>query len=354
MRTFALIFALMLYAWSASHAPKSSVRSPASKTLIKGYNIAWWGTAYGHQWNDGSFSKDKVIELLKLAKAGDAELVRIWLFEDSNQWQFELNEEGIPIALRPEFIPNLIFFLRECKKLGIRANLTLFDGNAYHISRLPEGPKRAWWWNVINDRYSMGTWFLKNIVSPVLDAIEKEGLKESVAQIEIMNEMDAAVKYNMFANKWMSAGSMACQWKHALKKRKIDFGVSVGHHGAEKHYMNGDLPLHCSDYLDLHVYNDTGEIPNCEWFSKMALKGLRFQLGEFGQKAARFDDELQKKVTSAFLSNAKQCGFESALAWRLEDERPGHNREARHSYTVFGDVRPAYHTLRDFEKGSDE
>ncbi|MBY0517906.1 MAG: hypothetical protein K2P81_13435 [Bacteriovoracaceae bacterium] len=352
MQWSALFIAFMIYAWSAAHSPQSTLRSPASTKILKGFNIAWWDTHYGHQWNEGSFSPRKVRELLDLAKNSNSDLVRIWLFEDSGMLQFEKDETGMPVALREEYIPNVLYFLKECKKRGLKANLTLFDGNAYPHERLPESQQRGWWWNVLNNKYAMGTWFLKAIVNPLFDAIDEEGLKEVVAQVEIMNEIDAAVKYDIFANDWISAQAFVCQWHNVFKDRKIQYGVSVGHAGAYKHLQNGDLPTYCSDYQDLHLYNDTGEIPGCDWFKKAAANGAIFQLGEYGQKNPRFDDDLQTKVTFSFLNNARECGFQSALAWRLEDVRPGHNREARHSYTAFGETRPAYDTIKQFQAGS--
>lgn len=351
MRSCAFFFALMLYMWSASQAPRSFERGPASTRIMKGYNIAWWGTAYGHQWNDGSFSQKKVRELLDLAKRGNAEILRIWLFENGDQWQFEMGEDGNPVALKDEFIPNVIYFLKECEKRGLKVNLTVFDGNSFPHERMPESKLRAWWWNVLNNKYDMGTWVLRNMIDPLFDAIQEEDLQGTVAQVEIMNEIDAAVKYDIFEHDWTSAAAFTCQWYRVFKQRHTTYGVSVGHGGAQKHLINGDLPASCSDYQDLHVYNDSGAIPECDWFSKQAAKGRRFQLGEFGQKNPAFDDELQKTLTARFLNSAVQCGFQSALAWRLEDERPGHNREARHSYTAFGETRPAFQVLKNFQEG---
>jgi len=347
MRLLALSFAFMLYLWSASRPPLST-RAPASTPLTKGYNIAWWDVNYGHQWNDGSFSEKKVRELLDLASLGSAKIVRVWLFEDSNQWQFELDEVGSPIRLRKEFIPNVITFLKECEKRGLKANLTLFDGNAFPRERLPSGEKRAWWWNVLNNQYGYGDWFHKVVVTPLFDAIEDEDLTDTVAQVELMNEIDGAVKSGIFANDWKTVRTFVCSWQKRLKPFEISYGVSVGHQGSVAHIVNNDLPAECTDYLDLHVYNDNGTIPMCDWFQKKADQGRRFQLGEFGQKSGAHDDEAQKKLTANFLSSAVECGFESALAWRLEDLRPGHNKEARYSYTAYGEPRPAWYVMRDF------
>jgi hypothetical protein len=347
MRLLGFWFSFMLYIWSATRPPLST-RAPASTPLIKGYNIAWWDVNYGHQWNAGSFSEKKVREMLDLASQGQAKIVRVWLFEDSHQWQFELDEAGTPIRLRKEFIPNVLYFLKECEKRGLKANLTLFDGNAFPIERLPSSEKRAWWWNVLNDKHEHGDWFHKEITTPLFDAIADEDLTGTIAQVELMNEIDGAVKSGIFARDWTTVRSFVCTWQKRLKPAGISYGVSVGPQGSVNHIVDDDIPSQCTDYLDLHVYNDNGSIPMCRWFQKKAAEGRRFQLGEFGQKSSAFDDEAQKKLTANFLSSAAECGFESALAWRLEDLRPGHNKEARHSYTAFGDPRPAWYVLRNY------
>ena len=352
MKLWGLFSVTALMIWAQIHAPHQQVRTPASQKLIKGYNIAWWGKAYGHQWIDGSFSKKKVDELLDHAVKGDAKIVRLWLFEGIHQTQFEKNEEGFPATLHKSFIPNVLYFLKKCRQKGLKANLTFFDGNAYKAAHLTDGRLRSFWWNVLNDKYQMGEWFLNQAITPLLDAIKDEDLDSTIAQIELMNEIDAAVKYKIFENGWSGASKMLCQWQKVIKNYHHTYGVSVGHSGSEKHFINEDLPYHCSDYFDFHVYSDSGKIPACEWFSSMSQKGMRFQLGEFGQKSQAFDDQLQAHLTKSFLTQAKECGFESALAWRLEDIRPGHNREARHSYIAFDELRPAWYALRDFEKGT--
>lgn len=347
MRLLGLWFSFMLYIWSATRPPLST-RAPASTPLIKGYNIAWWDVNYGHQWNDGSFSQKKVREMLDLASLGHAKIVRVWLFEDSNQWQFELDETGTPLRLRKEIIPNILFFLSECEKRGLKANLTILDGNAFQLERLPSSSKRAWWWNLLNNQYAQGDWFHQEIVTPLFAAIDDADLLATVAQIELMNEIDGAVKSGIFSSDWKSVKSFVCDWQKKLKPLAISYGVSVGHQGSVRHIVDNDVPSECTDYLDLHVYNDHGNIPMCRWFQKQAARGRRFQLGEFGQKSARYDDDDQKQLTTNFLNSANECGFESALAWRLEDLRAGHNKEARFSYTAFGEPRPAWYVLRDF------
>ena len=118
--------------------------------------------------------------------------------------------------------------------------------------------------------------------------------------------------------------------------------VSVGWAWAQNHILDGSVYEGCVDYFDLHLYNDSGDVPRCEDFKKFtAQKGKKLQLGEFGQKSKSYSDSLQEKVTYQFLKNAKNCGFQSAMSWRLSDVRPGHNEEARYSYESAGQWRPA-------------
>jgi len=124
--------------------------------------------------------------------------------------------------------------------------------------------------------------------------------------------------------------------------------ASLGWLDAETRMLTGYLAQSCMDFFSVHYYNDQGVIPGCLEYKKLAAKGVKLQLGEFGQSSLSFDDELQKNVTLNFLKSAKECGFVSALAWRLEDYRTGPNSEARFSYMAYGRPRPALDVFRRF------
>ncbi len=124
--------------------------------------------------------------------------------------------------------------------------------------------------------------------------------------------------------------------------------ASLGWGDAETRFFSGFLSDSCLDFYDLHYYNDAGYIAGCSEFKKLAREGVWLQLGEFGQLSESFDDQLQSYVTQKFLTSAKNCGFRGALAWRLEDYRPGENPEARYSFMSFGKPRPALEVFSNF------
>ena len=165
-----------------------------------------------------------------------------------------------------------------------------------------------------------------------------------------MNEIDALVFWSTFIRSWgvfpnwNKANEFVCRMYKDIKRLhpKGQVTVSVGWAWAQNHTLDGSVYEGCVDYFDLHLYNDSGDVPRCEDFKKFtAQKGKKLQLGEFEQKSKSYSDSLQEKVTYQFLKNAKNCGFQSAMSWRLSDVRPGHNEEARYSYESAGQWRPA-------------
>ena len=137
---------------------------------------------------------------------------------------------------------------------------------------------------------------------------------------------------------------------HLGKQKPVAITASLGWADAETQFFKGLLNSSCLDFYDIHLYNDFGSVPRCNDFKRFSSRGLIFQLGEFGQKSKTYDDELQGLVTSKFLKNAMDCGFKSALAWRFDDTRGGHNTEARHSDMCYGSPRKVYYIFRDFSR----
>jgi hypothetical protein len=58
---------------------------------------------------------------------------------------------------------------------------------------------------------------------------------------------------------------------------------------------------------------------------------------------------LQSTVTKNFLKNAKDCGFESASAWRLEDKNIIDREQVRFTYIRDNVKRPAWFIFKDFD-----
>jgi hypothetical protein len=317
--------------------------SSASHSFTKGYNQAWLKNHFGSQWLDSSYDQKYVENLMILNKEGGSKILRVWLYEGSSLRQFIYNEANQTIDLKPELIQNLTHFLLMARKHHVKVNLTFLDANAYRgIAKKPL--IKNFWWNVFNNKYGMLDHFYQKAIAPIYNLIASD-FKDVVTQIDLVNEVNALIKYEMFEESKKSMSSFLCKLG---VRRPVMLTASLGHADASEQFFSGLMSDSCLDFYDIHLYNDTGAISQCADFQRLSKQGYIFQLGEFGQSSESYDDDLQANVTNHFLRNAQTCGFRSALAWRLDDTRSGHNTEARYSYFSFGAPREAYYVMRDF------
>lgn len=313
--------------------------------LTKGFNQAWFKKAFAYQWLDKYFDATYVEDLLVLNKEAGSQIIRMWLYEGSGLKQFEQYSKTNQLTLRPEVLKNLRTFLLLARKHSTKVNLTFLDGNAYKtIGKNAE--LEAFWWNVFNDQYGALDKFYNAAIAPVYKLVNDE-FKDVVTQIDLVNEVNAIESFNMFSDPKVNMPKFLCRLK---KGSPVPVTASLGWAEAGERLLSGYLSRGCLDFYDIHLYNDEGMIPLCKEFKRLSRKGVQLQLGEFGQKSHAYDDELQSLITRNFLKNAQNCGFKSALAWRLDDTRTGHNPEARLSYMAFGKPRPALKVFKNFPK----
>ncbi|MDH4468020.1 MAG: cellulase family glycosylhydrolase [Bacteriovoracaceae bacterium] len=319
-------------------------------TFQVGANQAWWKTNYSSQWIYPYFDGKEVIRLLDVAAANKLKIFRVWLFEGIENQSFSLN--GNQVILNESFLPNFEFFLKAAKDRKIQVAISLFDGNVINEWG-DRTPKRDFIYNLWLGNNPPGENLMENfrqaILFPIFSLIASK-YKGVVTQIDVMNEIDALVFWSTFIRSWgvfpnwKSANRYICAMSKAIKQIYPEgkTTASVGWWQSQNHILDGTIDQSCVDFFDIHLYNDTGEIPRCEDFKTLGLRTGKFiQLGEFGQKSSAFSDELQDKVTYEFIKNAKACNFRNALAWRLSDVRPGNNGEARFSYEANGAWRSA-------------
>ena len=311
-----------------------------SQAFVKGFNQAWFKQNYSVQWLDRFYDHDYAEKLLKLSSEANSEIFRIWLYEGTNLYQFELDNIGNPIRIKDEVLKNLRDFLLLSRKYHQKVYLTFLDGNSFY--GIKNSPKLPFWWNMFNDQFDLQKVFLKVAFKPVYELIASD-FKDIVTQIDAVNEVNALFYSEVFYTQKDGLSKFLCESK---KGSPVSFTASLGGYNTEELYFSDFLSESCLDFYDLHFYNDSGSIPNCNRFLEQSKNGIRLQLGEFGQLSTSFDDDLQSFVTMNFIANSKACGFEAALAWRLEDVREGYNQDARFSYLSFGLIRKAYQTFK--------
>ena len=311
--------------------------------FTKGLNQSWFKDDYAYQWQDGHYDKDYAEKILVLNKEAGSGLLRVWLLEGSWLSQFQATQKSAVLKIRPDILKNLKHFFKLARKHNVKLNLTFLDGNSFrYVLDKPE--LSAYWWNIFNNKFGGLDDFYEQIISPVYKIISDE-FRDVVIQIDLVNEVNAISEFNLFADDKSSMSHFLCR---LAKGSPVPVTASLGWGNAEDLFFQGYLDQSCLSFYDIHYYNDTGTIPRCEEYKLLAKQGIFLQLGEFGQSSLAVDDVLQSQVTVSFLKNSKLCGFKSALAWRLVDQRVGPNPEERFSFYISDVPRPAVKVFRDF------
>lgn len=334
-----------------------------------GFNQAWMKGNFGHQWLDDTFDLTEAKRLLDLAQSAGSKTYRVWLFEGTESNAL-IWTGGEITGIHPEFLKNFESFLLEAKKRGIQIYPTLFNANA--LDSVPEGPIRDRWWNLYNQKYGKLEAFKKNALKPLLELLYRSDLRDSVYGIDIANEIDTAIYHYRFENAWFSANQMICSLKNFIHEQapasRRQQGAKVAFIPVTASIGWPEVPFYsraptdvildpnphpdCVDFWDIHLYKDDGFIANCE---RIAAQGQAYQkkiiLGEFGQFWLGFSDDMQTEVTRNFIANAERCGFDTALAWSLSDQRAGSASDSRFTYEWNGAMRPAFDVIKQKNLG---
>lgn len=328
----------------------------AQDSWVAGFNQAWIGGAYGHQWTD-SWNEAESERMIRSTRELGATILRMWIFEgvtaDGVFWDGSDNDHAgtaqrsRPTGIDPRVIAHLRRFMELAARHQVKIYWTLFDGNFYSFLNGPGAPaRRNEWWNLLNDDHGTGAAFRQHALTPVIDTLKP--FRQHLFAIDLVNEINPGVRENWYRDGWEGCRKFARTWRAHIKER-IDVPVtaSFGHHDAVSAMLGRGLTPDVVDFYDFHLYNDQGEIPSSQAITRfMRQTGRPVYLGEFGQSSKAFDDALQSRVTERFMRATADAGLSGCLAWRLSDVRPGHNPEARHSYEAFGKWRPAAATFR--------
>ena len=317
-----------------------------------GFNQAWFKNHYSSQYLDSNFDADEVERIFKLTKAAGSQTIRLWFFESSSFPMIDFEQEKM-IGLKDEFIKNVITTIRLAKFYDIKIYMTIFDAHTYRPDQLSRTELRNF--RKLFQTAGMKN-FLERVMTPLLRAIEKENLSQSISKIDLINEGDTVINRGGFDGGWNGMSSMLCQWKSFLSQfrdfYKTPITMSIRLHPLlvlPLNLLQENGPMRCADIIDFHSYDNDGDIYRCSYLQKYSkLQKKKLILGEFGQNyfTHRYSDSLQIKNTQNFILNASRCGFSEALAWRLSDIRDGANPEARYSFEAFGKMRPAYYFIQ--------
>lgn len=322
--------------------------------FVKGFNVAWTHNDYGTYLNK-NFDPLEIQNCFKQSKKFGGEIVRMWLFEGIN-FDGVIWQDNLPVFLNEKKLENIKTMLELAKKENVQLYLTIFDGNIVDfLERKANLFRKKQFIDIFNNYKNVGNLFLNNILAPVLTILYD--YREQIFGIDLINEFNFVAnpgpfKKSLFESNWKGAKLFLAKWKNFISdfdssKNPIKISASFGHSDAIDDFLSFYIMPDEIDFYDLHLYNDNGDILKFDQIqSVIKERKVKVLLGEFGQKAKRFDDALQSLVTRNFLQNSRKIGFIGALAWRLFDLRSGYNPEARYSYFSHGDWRDA---VFDFE-----
>lgn len=344
---FALKIALLL-ALSVLAQAAGGLGSPRGKDpFLAGFNQGWLVNRFGTQWNS-EFDLNGFKRAIEYTSQAEGKILRLWLFE-SHASDALIWEDGRPVGLHPRFVRNLRAVIAEAGKAGIQLSLTLFDGNMNATP--PRDPSVAEFWSeFLNDSGSTRSEFIYRVYLPLLRVLGEPASRGVVTQLDLVNELNAWVEPTRsprIVSGWRGASRFVCEFHHMLKASglapELRMTASIGWDGAAATILRGFPPTECVDFFDIHEYGDAGEIASCrELVAYARERGKGIQLGEFGQKEPVRSDALQELVTRNFIHNARSCGFDAAMAWRLME---GGSRY--HGYEIDGVLRPGYRAFRE-------
>lgn len=326
--------------------------------FITGFNQGWFKSDFSSQWMDGVYDAVEARRLLDLTREAGGRVLRVWLFE-GNQPRALLRAEGGRFSgVDAGFLRNFESFLRDARDRGVQVYPTFFSPGMMRHEKDPEWRRR--WLDLYRLRNGMAESFRDRVLPPVLELLGREEFRSTIFALDLANEIDDGENQGLFENGWHGVNRWICQMRAWIHERTpwIQVTASIGwpwvpfySRAAADVLLDPNPHPSCVDFFDLHLYNNSGRIPNCERIRKLIVREKKpVFLGEFGQFSKRFDDRLQAEVTRAFLENARSCGLSGALAWRLSDVRPGFNPEARYSYEAHGRTRPAFEVMKEFSR----
>lgn len=309
------------------------------------FNQAWFKNSYGHQYLDSSYDSIEVERMFKLTHEAGSRELRLWFFEST---QF---------SLKNNYVKNVLKTLKIARENQVRVYMTIFDAQAYQPEVMGQ-VNRIRFERLFTEAGSRE--FLKDVILPLLNEIQKEGLTEQISKIDIVNEGDVLIDRSAIKDGWGGLKRMLCQWKAAVStipqfsKTPVTVSLRLDPYASFPPDLFEDQgTMACADFYDFHSYHTAGIIEQCDRLSVYSKRHKKpLVLGEFGQgyDAPQFDDELQLKNLKAYAEHANACGFSQAFAWRLSDVRDGHNPDARFSFEAYGKLRPAYFFIRDFNQ----
>jgi len=293
-----------------------AARPAPAQLFVAGFNQAWIEGKYGRDLSSAFVEADWA-RVFRLARAGGATAVRVWLFEGMAKEGVVWNGK-VPARVDPALVANVRRVIALAASNGVRIYWTSTSANW-----APEWPRAIDYerhWNIFQDRYEAGRLFREKCLGPVLDAIRER--PEALYALDLLNEAQGGVKNWAFKDGWAGARrylAATAAFVHA-RAPGIKVSASSGHTEAIADFLAGRFDGLGLDLYDVHVYADAAAVPHGQELARHARRrGLPIVIGEYGQAKKADDPALQARVTGGMLADARRLGFAAAFAWRLDD-----------------------------------
>lgn len=311
-----------------------------------GLNQAWLPGGFGTDLTS-TFDEAKWREAIKRTHDAGGSILRVWLFEGQpgQGIQWDAGDPHKPTGVDPKLVENVRTVCKLAAEEHVRLYWTAQDGNwpNYWDKKKTVDVERMW--NVDSDKYGFGKEWDEKVLGPVVDAIAER--KDALYGLDLLNEAEGMVENHAWADGWTGARaylSRQAKFVHA-RAPGTKVSASAGWGTAAGDILAGHFDGLGLDFLDVHVYTDSGKIPDGKKLAEHARKqGLSIIVGEAGQSSKDVDPKLQAKVLRELLEDAASHGFSAVLAWQLTDE------EKRFAFYDGDQPRPAIQVLRDFAR----
>lgn len=320
--------------------------------MIIGVNQAWFAPPsgvsstinFGNDINRADFERSVVDAFDKLQLTGSS-VIGIWAFEGNHPEgvsPLQNNRPSESLRVNPTILSNLRRIMQLALRRRIKIKWTLI------APMTGDGPIQSIYSEILSN-LNVAQLFYNNTIRPFLNIIvtttPSGNLIGSLFYIDLVNEI------NFCVNKGYCNWNQACAWMNSIASwihrdfnNLITITVSVAFHfptSLISRWTSLEEQQNCLRFLnnartigllDIHIYNDTGEVPNSTQLLRDGRLSKAVVLGEFGQKDSDVDDNLQTTVIQNFLNNSLRQRYYAVIGWRLITHFQQH--DINHGYFV--------------------
>jgi len=316
---------------------------PAGFTV--GYDEPWIENNYGN-WlasnplfgESSAFNSNPPNSLVNVFSgmvAGNAKIVRIFLFPALQGIALAGCPQGAPQCLTGEFLGNLTALFNGVRTYNlsnppIKLYITALNANDANVATSTNLSALHTYYQNLFSNSAATLAYEKNVLAPILTAMNQFNVQYPNANIfygfDLIDEIEAAINAGYFS--WTGARAWIQNMTAFVKKSAtippataswLPVTSTAGWGYAVQEVTLGLFSGLGLNFYDVHIYSDSGTYSGqTALCSKTKSDNVQIVLGEYGQKSSTVNDTIQNTATTNFLNGAKNSCFSSALAWKYE------------------------------------